>query len=842
MILYFTDKTLHIKGRASSLLGGGLVIVDDSRTDDAPTGTSSFSARVYVPTADWIETAANVIIPGSLCVRVVDGEIKAYHILETETDSEAGTIAAECEDASLQLLGHYVPPIKETTAHGADWYLAQALAGTTFAAGGSDTSETLALELSEGTCIERVLDIATAFGGEPVYTYDIDQAGGVIEASVAIKKQHKPANHVWRTGEQIERLEIRTSAADAATEVLARGAQTGAGGQVTLKWYPGWQDITDTDAAGEWVDTIHLDTETGVLSSAAGLARWGQRITRTLDTDAADKESLLAEALEDLRKRRTETVQYDLTLTGINVGDIRAGDFVSVVDDARGVYADVRILSLTHSETAGTWQATVGDVIKRTSGISARLEALAEKIASGELDGKSAYVHIAYANSADGQTDFSRTNPDGRAYLGQYTDDQPEGSSDPAAYTWQLTKGADGVDGEDGAPGATGPQGPQGPQGATGATGATGPQGPQGQQGAQGPQGIQGEQGPQGADGKDAIAMSIDSSAGFIFTNAAPNTTLTARVYKGGAELSAAQISALGTVTWARNGTTAGTGRTLSATAAGTYTATLASGGTTISFAECSLVRVDDVNSMTPEEAFNALTDNGRIQGIFRDSQTGDLYINMSYCKTGTLIVGGANNARGQLQIRDASGNVIGTWNNGGLEARNGQEWLRVFESTLRSGYGSTEDGLLDLSAQTGGANTRDAVLEAKTHDLRLEAQNGKIKMNAPVEAGTITGQIVPGCIKFVRQDFAVSGGTVQPGAVVSVTIDLTTATNVPADFIIQAILWHHASYYAYFMPVSIPFSPDQLQVTIRVANVGSAARALTEIGLVLVCTKGTGT
>lgn len=98
--------------------------------------------------------------------------------------------------------------------------------------------------------------------------------------------------------------------------------------------------------------------------------------------------------------------------------------------------------------------------------------------------------------------------------------------------------------------------------GAKGSTGATG---------AQGPQGEKGDTGDTGAAGADAIVMVITSSNGTIFKNSSINTTLTAHVYKGGVELTSAQIAALGTVKWYKDGseTAAATGLTfgISATA-----------------------------------------------------------------------------------------------------------------------------------------------------------------------------------------------------------------------------------------------------------------------------------
>ena len=65
-------------------------------------------------------------------------------------------------------------------------------------------------------------------------------------------------------------------------------------------------------------------------------------------------------------------------------------------------------------------------------------------------DGISTYVHFAYANSSDGKTNFSVTDPTGRAYVGTLTDTTVADSTDPTKYTWSLIKGADGTDGKNG--------------------------------------------------------------------------------------------------------------------------------------------------------------------------------------------------------------------------------------------------------------------------------------------------------------------------------------------------------------------------------------------------------
>ena len=65
-------------------------------------------------------------------------------------------------------------------------------------------------------------------------------------------------------------------------------------------------------------------------------------------------------------------------------------------------------------------------------------------------DGRTSYLHIAYANSADGNTDFSTTVSAGKTYMGQYVDYEERDSENPYMYKWSKIKGEDGTNGQDG--------------------------------------------------------------------------------------------------------------------------------------------------------------------------------------------------------------------------------------------------------------------------------------------------------------------------------------------------------------------------------------------------------
>nr|DAX18807.1 MAG TPA: tail protein [Caudoviricetes sp.] len=114
-------------------------------------------------------------------------------------------------------------------------------------------------------------------------------------------------------------------------------------------------------------------------------------------------------------------------------------------------------------------------------------------------DGRTPYVHFAYADSADGRTGFTVLGGPGNKYMGTYTDFNQPDSTDPTKYKWSLIKGSDGAKGD------------------RGDTGPIGPTGPQGIQGLQGPKGDQGIPGQKGADGRTQythIAYADNASGG----------------------------------------------------------------------------------------------------------------------------------------------------------------------------------------------------------------------------------------------------------------------------------------------------------------------------------------
>ena len=87
----------------------------------------------------------------------------------------------------------------------------------------------------------------------------------------------------------------------------------------------------------------------------------------------------------------------------------------------------------------------------------------------------------------------------------------------------------------------------------------------------------------------------------------------------------------------------------------------------------------------TQEDVFNKLTNNGASKGIYM--KNGQLYINLTYCQTGTLVVGGTGNTYAVIEIRDNKNNVTGSINNTGATFRNLTVGDRMLITDLNNTY-----------------------------------------------------------------------------------------------------------------------------------------------------------
>lgn len=398
-------------------------------------------------------------------------------------------------------------------------------------------------------------------------------------------------------------------------------------------------------------------------------------------------------------------------------------------------------------------------------------------------DGKTSYTHIAYANSADGKTDFSVSDSN-REYIGMYADFTEQDSTNPDDYAWTLVKGANGAQGIPGKAGADGKTPYFHIAYANSADGKTGfdvvvSAGKQyiGQYTDYDTPDdsidptkyswtkIKGEQGDKGEQGVPGRTYFIELSSNILKRGqndkVVPSTITAKAYYRDGDSATRTAYSGRWYVQTSMDGSTftnvlvstvnepskSYTVSSLDRSVVSVRFILYAADGTTNQLDMQSVPVVIDVDALTHEEIFNLLTNNGSMKGIYKEGN--QLYISFTYAKGGTLKLGGPNNGYGTFEVYDANGNIIAQIDNSvGFKNFKGKEWFQINESVATAGYDSSHvHGLLDLSAQYSDGYW--TVLESKQAGLLLKTVSrmkvettgsSSLTLNVPEMPKLITG------------------------------------------------------------------------------------------------------
>lgn len=485
MIIYFANRSMEILGSASTGLPGGFTIVEDTKTEEVETGVAVFECRVKFDSENRLQLEA-MCEAGNYLLRS-DGDLNEFYtIIEVEVDTKEQTVYLYAEDAGMDLLNEVCPAYEATDNHDVAWYIRRYTADSGFEIGINEVPD-LVKKLkfdSEQTATERLAEIAEGFGGfEISYSFAISGMEVTHKYINIYQERGKDVADQLRLNQDINRITTKKSVANLATALSCTGGTPkGKKDPITLQGY-------SYDDGDFYVDGKLLKSRQAVAQwsryawEVADASDWQGHHIRQYTYDTTSQATLCSKAIKELKKLRQMEVNYEVEINNLPEG-IRIGDRINIVDDGGALYLSARILKLETSICDQKQTATLGEYLLKGSGISVKVEELAEKFAA--MADRTLYTWIAYADDAQGNG--ISLNPEGKPYLGTAVN-QTEAAvdiSDPSVFVWSKVQGPKGETGETGAQGAQGEQGPPGEPGDTGA------QGPQGETGAQGPQGEKG--------------------------------------------------------------------------------------------------------------------------------------------------------------------------------------------------------------------------------------------------------------------------------------------------------------------------------------------------------------
>ena len=340
------------------------------------------------------------------------------------------------------------------------------------------------------TALRTAQSMQTRKGGSAFYPTGDGQ--GVLVGGMA---DHGVDKWDPETGEQSPLWEgISQEELDAKGEEILGAAKEDTAAQITLVN----TTITEAQQAIE-ANREGIEAEAYLRAEGDKLAQDAAAAVKTetdrLSTKYDEMDTSVKNVKNDLKNVMTSTTQLEQDMIVSTLIEYAVGDSDTVPPTLATYWTgepnnSVSVLSdpwgpTTPERTPGTYiwmrtRVTFGDGGQETSApvlVTGNTGAQGPQGVPGEpgedglpgaagVNGKTSYLHLAYANSADGRTDFS-TSDSNRDYIGQYTDFTQADSSDPSKYAWSKIKGATGAQGLKGDPGATGLPGAPGADGRT---------------------------------------------------------------------------------------------------------------------------------------------------------------------------------------------------------------------------------------------------------------------------------------------------------------------------------------------------------------------------------------
>lgn len=386
MILYFADRQMRVLGHASTNLPKGFVISEDLKTEDVETGVATFSC--YVGFTDETRAALEEMTDaGNYLLRSHGNENEFYTIIDTEIDTKNKEIYIYAEDVGLDLLNEIADEFEADASYNAEWYINKYIIDSGFEIGINEIPADSVRKLKwegEETVTARLASIATQFGGYEIsFSFDI-KGLEITNKYVNIHKERGQDTGVQlRLNRDIDRIVTSKSVANLATAFVCEGGvPDNAEEPITLKGYK-------YDDGDFYVD------DNGKLKSRKAVEKWSRyvwnkepnqlsgyegHIVRPYSYNTTDQKTLCSHAITELKKVCDMEINYKIDINKLPDG-VMIGDRVNIIDDAGEMYISTRVLKLETSVVDQKYDATLGEHLIKTSGISQKVAALAEEFA-----------------------------------------------------------------------------------------------------------------------------------------------------------------------------------------------------------------------------------------------------------------------------------------------------------------------------------------------------------------------------------------------------------------------------------------------------------------------------
>lgn len=366
MIVYFADRYLNILGKASTGLPQGYRIINDVKTEDVDSGVATFEFDLKY-NEDTLSEARNMAYPGNYLMRSYDDADEFYTIIDTEEDTSNNTIYVYAEDAGLDLLNDVYGEYTADKAYPISYYVEKYSKDSGFEIHINEIpnlTRTLSWD-TDSTASERLLSIASSFGAEIGYSFEIEGLELKHRYINIYKQRGKDSGISLRLNREIDKIVLKRSIANLATgyKVLG-GTPEGADKPISLNGYT-------YDDGNFYVSGTYLFCREANKIWSRRYAEEGVNagyICKMFNGTSTNQKTLCSQAIASLKKASQMEENYEVTLKKVPDG-LQIGDTVYVIDNDGEMYLESRAIKIEVRASERQYTVTLGEYLMRTSGI-----------------------------------------------------------------------------------------------------------------------------------------------------------------------------------------------------------------------------------------------------------------------------------------------------------------------------------------------------------------------------------------------------------------------------------------------------------------------------------------
>lgn len=366
MIVYFSDRYLNILGKASTGLPQGYRIINDVKTEDVDSGVATFEFDLKY-NEDTLSEARNMAYPGNYLMRSYDDADEFYTIIDTEEDTSNNTIYVYAEDAGLDLLNDVYGEYTADKAYPISYYVEKYSKDSGFEIHINEIpnlTRTLSWD-TDSTASERLLSIASSFGAEIGYSFEIEGLDLKHRYINIYKQRGKDSGISLRLNREIDKIVLKRSIANLATgyKVLG-GTPEGADKPISLNGYT--YDDGNFYVAGTYLFCREANKIWSRRYAEEGVN--AGYICKMFNGTSTNQKTLCSQAIASLKKASQMEENYEVTLKKVP-DDLQIGDTVYVIDNDGEMYLESRALKIEVRASERQYTVTLGEYLMRTSGI-----------------------------------------------------------------------------------------------------------------------------------------------------------------------------------------------------------------------------------------------------------------------------------------------------------------------------------------------------------------------------------------------------------------------------------------------------------------------------------------